>query len=752
MKIIAYDLGTGGVKASLYDEGLATIAKSFIEYGTYYPAPMLHEQRPADWWDGVCASTRNLLESSGVEARDVGCVALSGHSLVSVPIGADGTALMDCVPIWSDGRAADEAAEFFRRIDERQWYMETGNGFPTYTYPLFKLMNMKKNEPDVFAKTRNVLGSKDYINYRLTGGMATDHSYASGSGGYSLKASALLREYWDAAGIDPNIFPDIVPSHTAIGRVTEAAARESGLATGTLVACGGVDNACMALGAVGPSEGRVFLSLGSSSWIPVNSREPILDFDKKPYVFRHIAEDVFSSAFSIFSGGSSLKWVRDSICDELAADPAAYRLIDELAEKSPVGAGGIFFNPSLAGGTSQDKSVNIRGAYIGLHLGTTKPDLARAALEGIAMNLKMSYDFMKQKADLGDSLLITGGGSKSGFWMQMFADVFGIETIKTNIDQDAASIGAAAIAARAVGLWDSYGGIDALHHAETVCRPDPERTAAYRAIIPKFEIIANALADIGDALARADDANPYTGDAPLPAAAKCGESGHALNVDAPLPAPKAVVFDMDGLMFDSERLAREGWGDVAKRHGIDIPAWLIDRTMGLKCSEIRSLFQEHFDGAGIDADAKTLHMERNELLLERVEREGAPVKSGLFGLLAHIRGKGLRTAVASAASPKRVETMLRKSGLTDAFDTVVTGGDVANGKPDPEIFLTAAARLGLSPKDCLALEDSANGVQAAAAAGMPVVMIPDSIEPTEEIRALAYMVLPTLNDVIPLIE
>ncbi|MDR1292004.1 MAG: pentose kinase [Clostridiales Family XIII bacterium] len=500
MKIISYDLGTGGVKASLHGGDMKTMAKSFMEYDTYYPAPMLHEQRPEDWWDGVCASTKSLLEETGTRAEEIGCVALSGHSLVAVPLSASGAPLMDRVPIWSDGRAGDEARAFFGTVDEKQWYLTTGNGFPSYTYTIFKLMHLKRNAPDIFSRIYKVAGSKDYINYRLTGELATDRSYASGSGGYDLREGKLVDEYWDAAGIDRGIFPDIRPSHSVVGRVLPDAAGATGLMEGTLVACGGVDNACMALGTVGAADGRVYLSLGSSSWIPANSSEPILDFVKRPYVFSHIADGMYTSAFSIFSGGSSLKWVRDNICPDIAGDADAYALMDSMAASSPLGANGVYFNPSLAGGTSQDKSVNIRGAYVGLHLGATKNDLVRAALEGIALNLKLSYEFMKQKARIEDKLLITGGGSRSRFWLQMFADVLGVDVVKTNIDQDAASTGAAAIAARASGLWGDYSGVDALHEAEFVCSPDPVRSKGYEKISEKFCIVMDALADVGDAL------------------------------------------------------------------------------------------------------------------------------------------------------------------------------------------------------------------------------------------------------------
>jgi HAD superfamily hydrolase (TIGR01509 family) len=214
---------------------------------------------------------------------------------------------------------------------------------------------------------------------------------------------------------------------------------------------------------------------------------------------------------------------------------------------------------------------------------------------------------------------------------------------------------------------------------------------------------------------------------------------------------RAVIFDMDGLMFDTERLARECWKEVAARRDVEIPDELMARTMGLTCSEIRTLFQTHFDEAGVGIDAAALHRERNELLLEKVGREGAPVKPGLYALLRHIRARGLRAAIASAAYIDRINALLESAGLSEAFDVIVHGGDSTKGKPDPEIFLTAAARLGLDPDECLALEDSENGVLSAHAAGMPVIMIPDLKAPSDELRKLALRVEPTLDAVIPLL-
>ena len=497
MKIIAYDLGTGGVKASLYDERMQTLAKSFIEYETFYPAHGMHEQRPADWWIGVADSTKSLLSKAGVAAEEVACISLSGASLVAIPMDAEDRPLLESVPIWSDTRAEAEAEEFFTRIDRDQWYMTTGNGFPAPCYSIFKLMWIRKHQPDIFEKTAYVLGSKDYINFMLTGVKSTDYSYASGTGAYDLVAGRMHPGFLEAAGLPVDIFLDPVPSHTVIGTVTTWAAAETGLAPGTKVVCGGVDNACMALGAVGAEDGKVYVSLGSSSWIPVNSRTPVLDPVKKPYVFAHIEEGLFTSAFSIFSGGSSLRWTRDVLFADVREDDI-YRRMDEMAAGAPVGSNGIFFNPSLAGGTSQDKSIHIRGAYVGLHLGTDRADMVRAAMEGICFNLRLSLNHLREKVDIADGILFCGGGSKSAFWMQMFADVFDLTVEKSGIDQDAASLGAAAIAARGVGLWNDYAPLKALQTVQRRYLPEPVAAAAYTKLFPAFVHINERAAELGD--------------------------------------------------------------------------------------------------------------------------------------------------------------------------------------------------------------------------------------------------------------
>jgi len=256
VKILAYDFGTGGIKASLFDETGACVASAFEGYEAFYPEAGFHEQRPADWWRAVVASTRQLDADRG----DVVAVGISGHSLGVVPVDAAGNLLRERVPIWSDSRAGAEAEAFFRAlpVGEEAWYLATGCGFPAGLYSVFKLMWFKAHEPDWFAQVDTVLGTKDYVNFRLTGVKATDNSYASGTGVYDLASRAYSPAFLAASGLDARVFPRIVPSTAVLGEVLPAVAAELGLPPGVKVVAGGVDNSCMALGAGAFREGRAY--------------------------------------------------------------------------------------------------------------------------------------------------------------------------------------------------------------------------------------------------------------------------------------------------------------------------------------------------------------------------------------------------------------------------------------------------------------------------------------------------------------
>jgi xylulokinase len=491
--LISYDLGTGGLKAGLYHTDGASVGFEFYPYRTYYSKPDWHEQHPLDWWQAVCFTTKKLLQVSGVDSACIAAVAASGQSLVAAPIGHGGELLLESIPIWSDRRAKAEIAAFFAQVDYEKWYMTTGNGDPPETYSVFKLMWLKKNHPVVYAKTRAVLGSKDYINYCLTGQIATDYSYASGSGVFELENWKYCDAFIKSAGLPRSYFTEPMDSYAMVGTVTPEAAELCGLHTGTKVICGGVDNSCMALGTTGIGHSKVYTSLGSSAWIAVSADKPILDPKKLPFVFAHVEKGYYTSAVSIFSAANSYRWARDIFCNDLSGDQ--YTQMNELASASPAGANGVMFNPSLAGGSSQEPGESLTGSFFGLKLSNTRGDILRSVLEGVAFSLGcFCLPVIEPLIGSNDTMIICGGGAKSDLWMQIFADIYNKKIIVINVDQDAASLGAAAIAARGAGIWKDYSPLNDLFKVQRSFSPKAENHDLYAVIANRFTRWVNKLA------------------------------------------------------------------------------------------------------------------------------------------------------------------------------------------------------------------------------------------------------------------
>ncbi len=207
--------------------------------------------------------------------------------------------------------------------------------------------------------------------------------------------------------------------------------------------------------------------------------------------------------------------------------------------------------------------------------------------------------------------------------------------------------------------------------------------------------------------------------------------------------PAAVVFDMDGLLFDTEKLYQEAVLLTAAEHGHDASSGVFSRTIGLPWAQSRSLLFDHF-GANFPADEFEAAWVRQFWLIAETRLE---LKPGVLELLDTLDDLRLPRAIATSSSHQTVRRHLSAFALTGRFDAIVGHGDYAAGKPAPDPFLIAAGRLGVAPTRCLALEDSHNGVRSAAAAGMITVMVPDLLAPTEEIRGLCTLIAGDLHEV-----
>lgn len=210
-----------------------------------------------------------------------------------------------------------------------------------------------------------------------------------------------------------------------------------------------------------------------------------------------------------------------------------------------------------------------------------------------------------------------------------------------------------------------------------------------------------------------------------------------------------IIFDMDGVLIDSERQSNEGWLWAAEQLGVDMPMWLIDSFKGAPAELCCKFFDDYYKGAIDYWEAKEL---RTQHVYKIRETEGIPVKKGVKDIFEYIRNNGLKCAVATSTRRESAEKTLHKIGVWDYLDAVVYGDEVEHGKPEPDIFLRAAKAIGISPSEAVVVEDSINGIKAGYAAGMRVVHIPDTIAIDDDIRKLTYMVCADLNGLIDVVE
>jgi xylulokinase len=496
--ILAHDLGTTGNKATLFDAANgAAVATAFEAYETAYPHPGWAEQDPADWWRAVQDSTRGLLDASGVAPGDVAVVSFSGMMMAALPVDAAGTPLRPAI-IWADQRATAEAEFLAHCCGVEEVYRRTGHR-ASASYTAAKMLWIQRHQPEVYARARQFLQAKDYAAYRLTGVFATDYSDASGTNLFDLERRDWAVDMIEAVELDAHKLPPARPSSTVIGQVTPEAAVGTGLLAGTPVVIGGGDGACATVGAGSVRPGDAYNYIGSSSWIAVTAGRPLYDPQRRTFTFAHLDPALYFPTGTMQCAGGSYDWL-----ERLLRGEGETRLYDEMsaaAASVEPGARGLLFLPYLIGERSPHWNPLARGGFVGLTMSHGRPEVARAVLEGVALNLKMILDaFLEQGAAITAMRLI-GGGARSALWRQILADVYGLPILRPALLAEATSLGAAIAGGVGVGLFSDFGVAHELVTVEEAEQPDPVRGQRYAALCDLFQQTYTALEPIFERLA-----------------------------------------------------------------------------------------------------------------------------------------------------------------------------------------------------------------------------------------------------------
>jgi xylulokinase len=488
--VLAHDVGTTGDKATLYDEDGALIASAFAPYETTCPRAGWLEQSPEDWWRSFCDATRRLLGESRASAVEISVVSFSGQMMGAVAVDGRANPIRNAI-IWADQRAVAEIARVADRIDPRRVYALTGHRLSP-SYSAAKILWIKEQEPKHYAEARAFLHAKDFLAARLTGALVTDHSDASGTNLYDLERGAWSDALVDAFGIDPGKLPPICASTDVVGEVSAAAAAETGLRAGTPVVIGGGDGSCAGVGAGVVREGVAYNYIGSSSWIALATSRPILDPDLRTFTWAHLVPGMFSPCGTMQAAGGSYQFARDLLAGKEQVEAAArgesvYELMNEEVLRSPPGARGLVFLPYLIGERSPRWNPDARGAFIGLTNRHRRPDLLRAVLEGVALNLRVIMEAFTRQGAAIESLRVIGGGARSAVWNQIMADVFGIPVHRLALLEEATSMGAAVAGGVGVGIWKDFSKVDEMVQIASEAEPRAELRGLYDELSAIFD-------------------------------------------------------------------------------------------------------------------------------------------------------------------------------------------------------------------------------------------------------------------------
>lgn len=441
--VIGLDLGTGGVRAIAVDLQGQIIAQVTKSYPLLTPQPGWTEQNPADW---VTASLEALtLVAQQIDGHQAIALGLSGQMHGMVPLDAEGEVIRPAI-LWNDQRTGKAVAAIEAAIPRRELIQRTGN--PAITgFQLPKLIWLRTEEPQAYARLQQILLPKDYLTYVLTGEAVTEPSDASGVGCLNLADRQWDPEILNALDIRSALFPTVVESTAIAGRLKSEIASRLGLAAGLPVVAGGGDNAAAAigLGISSSHSNRGSLSIGTSGVIFAPCDRPVPDPEGRVHLFCHVDGGYHLLGVTL-AAGSSLRWYRDTFAPQMA-----YPELMELADHAPAGARGVLFLPHLSGERSPHLDPDTRGAWVNLSLAHRQADLIRAVLEGVAFSLREALEVIHALAPV-NQLFATGGGARSRTWLKILADVLQTELIAPKAEEGAA-YGAAILAMVGVGAY-----------------------------------------------------------------------------------------------------------------------------------------------------------------------------------------------------------------------------------------------------------------------------------------------------------
>ena len=483
MYYIGIDLGTSAVKLLLM-RGDGTIRNIVSkEYPLAFPHPGWSEQRPEDWWEAVKTGIRELVGAEDGAGAQVGGISFGGQMHGLVILDKDDQVIRPAI-LWNDGRTVKETDYLNNEIGRNRLSEYTANiAFAGFTAP--KILWVRANEPENFARISKLMLPKDYIAYKLSGVHGTDYSDASGMLLLDVKNKKWSEEMLGICGISESVMPKLYESYEAVGRILPETARELGINENCIIAAGAGDNAAAAVGTGTVGDGRCNISLGTSGTIFISSKKFGVDPNNALHSFDH-ADGNYHLMGCMLSAASCNKWWEEDIIG--TGDYSG-----EQAKIDGLGENHVFFLPYLMGERSPINDPYARGTFTGITMDTTRADMTQAVLEGVAFAIRDMFEVAKSLGIRIERSKICGGGAKSPLWRKIIGNVLNIQIDRIE-SEEGPGLGGAMLAAVACGEYASVAeAADKIVKLKATETPDPELAAKYELRYQQYRQIYPAM-------------------------------------------------------------------------------------------------------------------------------------------------------------------------------------------------------------------------------------------------------------------
>lgn len=485
--LLGIDLGTTGTKAVLLDPSVGVVAEVTRPAHLHSDRPSFAEADTDQWWANVCSAIPELLERAGVAAGDVAGVATSGMAPAVVLLDGDGAPLGRAL-LQNDARAGREIGEVGAALGELDLVALTGSAL-TQQSVAPTLLWFARHEPELRAAARSVAGSYDWLLRRLGAEPHVERNWALESGLFGLDGD-LLMPVLDAANIDPGLIPPAAEPGTVVGAVSAAAAAECGLAGGTPLVVGGADHVLSAYAAGLSVPGDLLVKLGGAGDILIVSARPFTD--ARLYLDAHPVPGLWLPNGCMATSGSLIRWLQS-----LLGGPDLLELDAEAEARPP---GDVLCLPYFLGEKSPLHDPDLRGAFVGLHLGHDRGAMYRAVLEAVAFGFRHHVEVLAECGLEVGQVRVTNGGSRSVLWKQIHADVLG-RALSPVVDHPGASLGAALAAGIGTGLVEGWGAVERFVRLGDPVVPRPELARGYDDAYALWRRLGDALTPISHTIA-----------------------------------------------------------------------------------------------------------------------------------------------------------------------------------------------------------------------------------------------------------